>query len=124
MIQLFMTVLLRRTENYKYVIIPQPGSQTLVHAGLWRGRRECNTPAPHSVSRRWTPTHFPTCCPSSCLSASPSDGSGQFQAETQERLELLKGKGRGLKKRGRGVKKVRNVDFDSVSVFLIALSVY
>lgn len=68
--------------------IPLLGSQKHVSAGPWTGRPVCNTPAPHSVSRRWTPWNCPTYCPSSCWSTSPSAASGQSPAETQGRPEL------------------------------------
>lgn len=73
--------------------VPPPGSQTRVNAGLWRERPEYSRPAPHSGLHRWTLSYFPTCCPSFCWSVSPSDGSGQSRAETQEMLKLGK-KGR------------------------------
>lgn len=75
-----------------HTIVPLPGSQILVNAGLWTGRPVYNTPVPRSESHQWTPLHFPTCCPSSGSSVSPSDGSGQSQAGTQEMQELLRQK--------------------------------
>ena len=89
---IFFFFLRRCTELYKHAIVPRPGSQTLVNAGLWRGRHGCNMPAPRSESHRWTPPRFPTCCPSSGSSVSPLGASGRFQAETQERLGLLEDK--------------------------------
>lgn len=82
--------------RHQHAIVPRPGSRILVSAGPWRGRRECNTPAPRSESRRWTQPHFPTCCPSSGSWVSPLDDSARFQAETRERLELLKSRRGGM----------------------------
>lgn len=67
---------------------PPRGSQTPGSAAPWRGRPECNRPAPRSASRRWTPPRCPTCCPSCGSSVSPSDDSAGCRAGMQGRLEL------------------------------------